>query len=96
VVKAFNTLPAAVLAQDPKTPGGRRVLFVSGYDIDATTMVTELIGQLGFAAFALGSPDEGGLLQQRGGALFLAQLMTDEAGAPSPPPTMGPSSTTRR
>jgi 8-hydroxy-5-deazaflavin:NADPH oxidoreductase len=96
VVKAFNTLPAAVLAQDPQTPGGRRVLFVSGYDADATTIVTELIRQLGFAPIALGSPDEGGLLQQRGGALFLAQLLSHEPDASSPAPIMGRSSTTRR
>src|SRR6185436_15521442 len=33
VVKAFNTLPAAALASDPKADGGRRVLFVSGDDM---------------------------------------------------------------
>jgi 8-hydroxy-5-deazaflavin:NADPH oxidoreductase len=95
VVKAFNTLPAAVLAQDPQTPGGRRVLFVSGYDVEATTTVTELIQQLGFAAVDLGNPDEGGRLQQRGGTLFLAQLIREETDTSSPVPVMGPSSATR-
>ena len=32
VVKAFNSLPAAVLASDPSQSGGRRVLFMSGND----------------------------------------------------------------
>jgi 8-hydroxy-5-deazaflavin:NADPH oxidoreductase len=78
VVKAFNTLPAAVLSEDPQTPVGRRVLFLSGYDADATAAVRDLILRLGFAAVALGSPDAGGLQQQRGGALFLAQLIAED------------------
>ncbi len=32
VVKAFNTLPAALLAADPEVSEGRRVLFLSGDD----------------------------------------------------------------
>ena len=35
VVKAFNTLPAAVLARDPTQDGGHRVLFISGNDASA-------------------------------------------------------------
>jgi 8-hydroxy-5-deazaflavin:NADPH oxidoreductase len=81
VVKAFNTLPAAVLAAEPGTPAGRRVLFLSGYEAHATAAVGELIRKLGFAPVALGSPDEGGLLQQRGGALFLAQFVAEQEPA---------------
>jgi 8-hydroxy-5-deazaflavin:NADPH oxidoreductase len=80
VVKAFNTLPAAALASEPQTPAGRRVLFVSGYEAVAIAAVRDLIVQLGFSALLLGSPDEGGLLQQRGGALFLAQLISEPSG----------------
>ena len=77
VVKAFNTLPAAVLAAEPRTPAGRRVLFFSGYELAPTAAVGELIDRLGFAAVALGSPDQGGLLQQRGGPLFLQQFISE-------------------
>jgi 8-hydroxy-5-deazaflavin:NADPH oxidoreductase len=80
VVKAFNTLPAAVLAAEPRTPAGRRVLFFSGYEPAANSVVQDLIGRLGFAPVLLGSPDEGGLLQQRGGPLFLAQFISESSG----------------
>jgi 8-hydroxy-5-deazaflavin:NADPH oxidoreductase len=94
VVKAFNTLPAAVLSGDPETPGGRRVLFVSGDDADATAAVSELIQELGFAAVSLGSPDEGGLLQQRGGVLFLAQFIAEDAQTWLPAPVSRPPANT--
>jgi 8-hydroxy-5-deazaflavin:NADPH oxidoreductase len=53
VVKAFNTLPAAVLAADPQTGVGRRVLFLSSYDADAAAAVSTLIQGLGFAPIPL-------------------------------------------
>jgi 8-hydroxy-5-deazaflavin:NADPH oxidoreductase len=77
VVKAFNTLPAAVLAQDPVTGAGRRVLFVSSNDADAAATVTNIISQLGFAPIDLSKPDAGGLLAQRGGPLFLTRLLME-------------------
>src|SRR6202008_507795 len=49
VVKAFNTLPAAVLASDPASEGGRRVVFLSGNDAGARSEVATLIERLGFA-----------------------------------------------
>jgi 8-hydroxy-5-deazaflavin:NADPH oxidoreductase len=79
VVKAFNTLPAAVLSQEPATNVGRRVLFLSAYDADAAAVVGQLIHALGFAPVSLGNPDEGGLMQQRGGALFLARFIAEDA-----------------
>jgi predicted dinucleotide-binding enzyme len=39
VVKAFNTLPAAVLAADPSEASGRRVVVLSGNDEDANRHV---------------------------------------------------------
>src|SRR5712672_153014 len=50
VVKAFNTLPASILASDPQANGGKRMLFVSGDDESAKQEVTQLIGRLGFVA----------------------------------------------
>lgn len=69
VVKAFNTLHAAILARDPADGGGRRVLFVSGNDADAIGEVERLAERLGFAPIVLGKVAEGGRLQQFGGPL---------------------------
>jgi 8-hydroxy-5-deazaflavin:NADPH oxidoreductase len=75
VVKAFNTLPAAVLGSDPREGPGRRVIFVSGNNEKATSEVAGLAMRLGFAAITLGRLSEGGLLQQLGGPLALQNLL---------------------
>lgn len=76
VVKAFNTLLAGVLAQDPAQAGGRRVVFISGDDADAKAEVKTLTGQLGFASIDLGSLEVGGTLQQfPGGPLPAVNLV---------------------
>src|SRR5262245_14824558 len=64
VVKAFNTLTAAVLASDPRQSGGHRVMFMSGRDADAKATVAHLIEQLGFAAIDLGDFDASRHVQQ--------------------------------
>jgi 8-hydroxy-5-deazaflavin:NADPH oxidoreductase len=69
VVKAFNTLPAALLARDPALGGGKRVLFVAGDDSAANREVSALIESLGFAALDLGKLAEGGRLSQFQGPL---------------------------
>lgn len=78
VVKAFNTLPAAVLASDPTQDGGRRVLFISGNDARANADVAGLVERLGFVPITLGTLAEGGLLQQFGAPL-VAQNLTKHA-----------------
>ena len=75
VVKAFNTLPAAVLASEPKQSDARRVLFLSSNDQQAVAEVESLIARLGFAPIALGKLNEGGRLQQFGGPLMVHSLM---------------------
>lgn len=76
VVKAFNTLLAAVLAQDPAQSDGRRVVFVSGDHADAKAEVIALTRQLGFAGIDLGSLEVGGYLQQfPGGPLPAVNLV---------------------
>ncbi|GLK82819.1 NADPH-dependent F420 reductase [Ancylobacter defluvii] len=75
LVKAFNTLPAAVLAQVPDGPSGRRTIFVSSNDAAASTTVAGLADSLGFAAIELGKLAEGGRLQQFGGALMVHSLI---------------------
>jgi 8-hydroxy-5-deazaflavin:NADPH oxidoreductase len=64
VVKAFNHLRAQVLAGDPRSDGGRRVLFYSGNDSDAKAKVAALIEQIGFVGIDLGSLELGGRLAQ--------------------------------
>jgi predicted dinucleotide-binding enzyme len=75
VVKAFNTIPAAILAADPTEHGGRRVVFLAGDDTDANAQVAGLIERLGFAAIDLGKVTEGGRLQQFGGPLVAVDLV---------------------
>lgn len=76
VVKAFNHLPAALLAEDPRAAGGRRVLFFAGADAAAKTEVASLIDRLGFFGIDLGLVGEGGrAINVPGGALTLHNLV---------------------
>jgi 8-hydroxy-5-deazaflavin:NADPH oxidoreductase len=75
VVKAFNTLPAAILGEDPSVGGGHRALFISGNDAEANANVAALAEKLGFAPIILGKLGEGGLLQQFGGPLTIQNLV---------------------
>jgi hypothetical protein len=61
-VKGFNHLIAATLAANPIVDGGRRVVFLSSDDEDATAPAAALAKQLGFAPVKLGKPNEGGAL----------------------------------
>lgn len=80
VVKAFNTLPAAVLADEPRKNGGRRTIFVSGDHSDANERVAQLVTSLGFSPIILGRLDQGGLLQQFGGPLAIHSLIHETLG----------------
>lgn len=62
LVKGFNHLAAAVLAQDPAAHGGRRVVFLASDDDVAAAEVSALAERLGFAPIQLGGLSEGGLL----------------------------------
>jgi len=64
LVKAFNHLPAGVLAQAPAVAGGRRVIFLSSDDDGASAKVAGLVQQLGYAPVSLGKIAEGGQLVQ--------------------------------
>src|ERR1700751_5577503 len=64
VVKAFNHLRAEVLASDPRSGGGRRVLFYSGNDSAAKAEVAALIHTIDFVGIDLGSLAVGGKLAQ--------------------------------
>jgi hypothetical protein len=77
LVKAFNHLPASMLAEDPKTRGGRRVVFVSSDDDAASARVADLVERLGFAPVQLGKIGEGGLLVQARGSTWGRLIFQD-------------------
>lgn len=68
VVKAFNTVPMAWIS-DVSPSKRKTALFVSGDDVDAKKVVSDLIEEIGFCSLDLGSLAVGGRLQQLGGPL---------------------------
>jgi predicted dinucleotide-binding enzyme len=83
LVKGFNHLIAATLAQDPAVKGGRRVVFLTSDDDAAAREIGALAEKLGFAPIKLGGLSEGGLLvQARGnswGQLIFKDLVSFES-----------------
>jgi 8-hydroxy-5-deazaflavin:NADPH oxidoreductase len=69
VVKAANTLVAAVLGSDPHEAGGQRVIFLSGDDAEAKSEVVALFEDAGFFVVDLGGLREGAQMQQVGAPL---------------------------
>jgi predicted dinucleotide-binding enzyme len=67
LVKGFNHLVAAVLAQDPAVHGGRRVVFLASDDDAAAAEIGALAENLGFSPVKLGGLSEGGLLVEARG-----------------------------
>ncbi|MEV4935514.1 NADPH-dependent F420 reductase [Sphingobium sp. LSP13-1-1.1] len=75
IVKAFNTLPAAILAEEPGSDAGKRPIFHASNNSQASAVAAALIATLGYAPINLGRIDEGGRLQQFGGALMVHSLI---------------------
>jgi 8-hydroxy-5-deazaflavin:NADPH oxidoreductase len=75
VVKAFNQLPAKVLAEELDPGLGRRVIFIAADDPDAGERVGKLVDALGLAPVQLGRLDEGGRLIEAPNALVLRNLI---------------------
>jgi predicted dinucleotide-binding enzyme len=75
VVKALNTLPAAVLAQESRVGGGKRVVVISGDEAVSKKTVGDLLENLGFSVIDLGSLAIGGSFQQAGGPLSGVNLV---------------------
>jgi predicted dinucleotide-binding enzyme len=75
VVKAANTLVAALFGADPRQAGGQRVLFLSGDDLDSKAEVSALFQDAGFFTIDLGDLVTGGRMQQVGAPLAGANLI---------------------
>lgn len=84
IVKAFNTIWFEHLKTqgNPELPvERRRVIFVAGDDREAKKLVSELIEEIGFAAYDTGNLREGGKLQQPDSAIYNKTLTVKEAAA---------------
>jgi predicted dinucleotide-binding enzyme len=76
VVKAFNHLQPQLVAGDPTSDGGRRVLFLSGDNGEAKGALAGLITRLGFFGIDLGPLAVGSrLVQFPGGPLPALNLV---------------------
>ena len=75
VVKAFNTLAAATLAQPSQTSLGTTVIVISGDDADAKKEVAGITTAMGFEPIDIGTFELGGHLQDVGGALSGFELI---------------------
>jgi predicted dinucleotide-binding enzyme len=75
LVKAFNTLYFKILGADPSFGGGKRVLFLSGDDLEAKKVVSELIVSMGHAPIDIGSLAEGSKTHQANGPLAGTDLI---------------------
>jgi predicted dinucleotide-binding enzyme len=69
VVKAFNSIVTDRFNEGPAKNGGRRVIFVSGDDLESKAFIKGLIESFGFEPIDLGGLVPGGRLQQAGGPL---------------------------
>src|SRR3954466_8309391 len=75
VVKAANTLGAAVLGADPHEAGGRRAICLSGGAADAKSEVAAWFENAGFSVIDLGGLRDGGAMQQVRGPLAGVNLI---------------------
>ena len=71
VVKAFNQLPAQVLAAPVPPAQGRRVVFISSDSPESSAHIAQLTETLGLSPVLLGGIAEGGRLIQAPNALVL-------------------------
>ena len=75
VVKAFNQLPANVLARPLPAGDGKTVIFMASNSVDASKEISRIAEQLGYSPVELGRVDEGGRLIQARNALVLRHFI---------------------
>ncbi len=84
IVKAFNTIwfeHLKTLGNNELPLENRRVIFVAGDDSNAKKTVSNLIENIGFAAYDTGSLREGGKNQSPGTAIYNQNITLSEAPA---------------
>lgn len=84
IVKAFNTIwfeHLKTLGNKDLPLENRRVIFVAGDDKDAKKLVSDLIEEIGFAAYDTGSLREGGRNQAPNTAIYNQNITLSEAPA---------------
>jgi len=69
VIKAFDNLYGPVIATDPATPMGRRILFYAGDEADAKRRFRTVVEDFGYAPVDLGALRMGRLMQVGDGPL---------------------------
>ncbi|MEC3992131.1 NAD(P)-binding domain-containing protein [Actinacidiphila sp. DG2A-62] len=84
VIKAFDNLFGPVIAADPVTPAGRRILFHAGDDVDAKARFRAAVEEFGFAPVDLG-PLTMGRLMQVDGPLTGLHAIRENAAHPGMP-----------
>jgi predicted dinucleotide-binding enzyme len=76
VVKAFNHILPHLLAGDPRSEGGRRVLYMAGDDAAAKAELGDIIDRIGFYRIDLGGLREGGrMIEFPGGPLAALNMV---------------------
>ena len=84
IVKAFNTIwfeHLKTLGNKDLPLENRRVIFVAGDDKEAKKVVSDLIEEIGFAAYDTGSLREGGRNQSPNTAIYNQNITLSEAPA---------------
>ena len=84
VIKAFDNLYGPMIAADPITPAGRRVLFFAGDDADAKHRFRTVVEEFGFAPVDLG-PLQMGRLMQVDGPLTGVHALRQDVKHPADP-----------
>ncbi|WP_372672438.1 NADPH-dependent F420 reductase [Amycolatopsis kentuckyensis] len=79
VIKAFDNLYGPVIAADPVTPVGRRILFHAGDDADAKARFRAVAEEFGYAPVDLGPLTMGRLMQVDGPLTGLHAIREDIA-----------------
>jgi hypothetical protein len=75
VVKAFNQLPANVLARQLAAHDGKTVIFIASNFVSASKEISRIAEMLGYSPVELGRVDEGGHLIQARNALVLRHFI---------------------
>lgn len=82
VIKAFDNLYGPVIAADPVTPEGQRILFYAGDDTNAKNSFRAVVEEFGYAPVDLG-PLTMGRLMQVDGPLTGLHAIRENAGHPT-------------